>query len=126
MPIVFQDGAYVNAPGVGPYDFTIRVIHSLRVAAPQISSIGHRSVLRVAVHAPDGGLINDRGLNVDVQINAGKGWRKVGTAPVLNSTAAVHVRISSALRHHKVRIRALAHGPNYRTASCPARRVLVR
>lgn len=110
----------------GPYDFTAYVKHTVRLSIPRYLILHRQGTLPVLVHNPEGGIVNDAGLQVAVQIRSGNTWLTVGTASVTNSVAVVHLNVPPRLRGHKVSLRALAHGSDYLSATTPSLRVRVR
>jgi hypothetical protein len=127
MPLEFAtDNTCSDALRAGPYDFTATVTHAVRLALPVRSQLRSGRVVKVAVHNPEGGAVNDPKLIVGLQIKLGKRWRTIGAAPVVDSTATVKAVFASKLRGRRVRVRARAHGPSYRTANSRTRRMRLR
>jgi hypothetical protein len=124
LPTSFRGcGDVGNAPG--PYDFTAYVRHVVRLALPPVSKLRRSGTLRVAAHTAEGGVITDPNLLVDVQLRSGGRWRTIGSAAVVNSIAAVPVRIAARFAGKRVTLRALAHGGAYLSTATRSRRVLI-
>lgn len=110
MPLEF--GQCTGTPG--PYNFTVYVNHAVVLALPRLSRLTRRSVINVAVHNPEGGVISDPQLFVDIQLRRGNGrWKTYGTSSVVNSAANVQLHLPRTLRKHKVSMRAFAHGVGF-------------
>jgi hypothetical protein len=109
----------------GPYAFTAYVKHTVRLALARRATLPSVGKLPVAVHNPDGGPVNDPGLQVSVQLRSRHGWATVGSAPVINSVAAVQLAVPAHFRRQHVSVRAIAQGSAYRVATSAAIRVRV-
>ena len=101
----------------GPYSFTAYVTHALNIALPHVATLHSKGTLTVAIHNPEGGVIDDPAVQVEVQIKGHWGWQAIGLASVADSAAIVHFKVPSRLRHQLVTLRALAHGTGYKSAS---------
>jgi hypothetical protein len=109
----------------GPYAFTAYVKHTVRLALARRATLPRVGTLPVAVHNPDGGPVNDPGLQVSVQLRSRGGWVTVGSAPVVNSVAAVPLAVPARFRRQYVSVRAIAQGSAYRVATSAVIRVRV-
>jgi hypothetical protein len=103
--------------GPGPYSFTVNITHALNVALPHVVALHSNGTLTVAVHNPEGDVIDDPAVQVEVQIKGHGGWRTIGVASVADSAAVVRFKVPSQLQHQRVTLRALAHGTAYKSAS---------
>jgi hypothetical protein len=99
----------------GPYNLTVYITHALSVALPRVGALHSRGALTISVHNPEGGAISAPTLEVQLEVDLHGAWRTIGSAPVANSAAVVHYRLSPHLARQRVAMRAVAHGPEYAT-----------
>ncbi len=121
MPLVITN----SWQGPGPYDFTAYVQHAVRLSIPRLSKLRRKATLAVSARNAEGGVISNPALQVDVQIKRRKAWRKVGTAPVTDSVAAVKLNVPAGYAGQKVSLRAVAHGNGYINAASRSLQVRV-
>ena len=117
MPLFLRDPGCSGSAVPGPYSFTVYATHALNVALPNTRALHRTGTLTVAVHNPEGGPINDPGVQVELQIAGRGGWQRIGGATVANSAATVAFKVPARLRRQHVTLRALAHGAGYAPAS---------
>lgn len=126
MPLDFLAGTCMDEGEPGPYDFTAYVTHGVALAMTHFRSVKHMGTIVVSARTPDGGLINDQALSVDVQMKRGSHWATIGSAPVLNSLATVHLSIPKRLHPKRITLRARDHGAGYLTRTSAHRTVKLR
>jgi hypothetical protein len=119
MPLDFatDDCDFGSTGKPGPYDFTAYVKHSALLSLSRYSSIRRSGTLTVAVHDPDGGAISDPGLAVTLQGRRGSRWTNLGSGAANQGVATINYAMPQSFRHHKILLRAVASGPNYRSTS---------
>jgi hypothetical protein len=127
LPLVFQGstGPCSDDGYTGPYDFTADVRHVVRLSLPRLAAVRRKAVLPVVVRSADGQPISDPSLLVDVQLRTRTAWLTVGRAPANGGQAQVALNIPRRYRNQLMRLRAVAQGANYLTASTRAQPVLV-
>jgi hypothetical protein len=123
MPLAFLRCADLTG---GPYSFTAYVRHAVKLFVPQMNRLRRTATISVGAHTPDGGVISDPALIVDVQVRSTRRWRTVGSATVSNSVASVSLSIPRRFGGERVALRALAHGDSYRNAATRPRKVRIR
>lgn len=97
------------------YNFTANVKHAVVLTLKKRKKLSRSGTLNVAVHTPEGLAVSDPALTVAVQIKKphSRKWKRIGSASVSNSVAAVPYRLSSSLLGKKISIRAVTSGLNY-------------
>jgi hypothetical protein len=127
MPLGFLDSGCSHKVPPGAYSFTAFVTHILSVGLPHLSTLHLRGSVTVAIHNPEGGVIDDPALNVTLQIKGqGRPWQTIGTATDGNSAATIHYKTPRTLRGRRVTLRALAQGPEYASAASTDQKVRVQ
>jgi len=98
------------------YNFIAYVQHAVSVALPRFSTLKHRKTVVAQAHTPEGGVITDPGLSVTLEAKGRQGsWKKLGSASVSNSAAAIPARVPKSLWHQRVSVRVTATGAAYLT-----------
>jgi hypothetical protein len=116
LPVLVTTGAVgCFAPTPGPYALTVYITHALNVALPWVGALHKTGTLTVGVHNPEGGAVSDPALQVELQIDVHGSWDTIGVAVVANSAAVVHYKLPARFRRQRVSIRAVAHGPEYKS-----------
>lgn len=111
MPLGFYDNC---SRGAGPYDFIANVQHGLSLSIPHKSSRSRSGTLKVGVHTPEGGDVDDTSLSVELQAKrSGGSWKGYGSATVAESQAAIRYKLPKSFRTRKVSLRAVATGEAY-------------
>lgn len=127
MPVRFTSSDWSCLSGEpGPYDFTAYVTHGVALSMTGFRSVKHTGTVVVSARTPDGGVINDPSLFVDVQMKRGSHWATIGSAPVVNSLATVHLNVPKRLHPKRVTLRARDHGAGYLTRTSAHRTVKLR
>jgi hypothetical protein len=120
MPLDF------SADETGPYDFTVRVEHDVRLGLPAMTTLPLTGTVSVGVHNPDGVALSDPALIVYLQIKPKHGdWTTIGSAPASAGVATIAYTVASTLSGQKAALRAVSAGPSYVTDSTPSEKVLV-
>jgi hypothetical protein len=122
MPLEFWNspgglcfGTSYNDPG--PYDFTVYVLHGMRLSLTATPKKHHRLKLRIAVHNPDGAPLTLAGAQVGYDI-ASTGFKPVGsTAKAGVLTAVVKVPKAERNKTFKLRVKVRAGGFLARTVA---------
>jgi hypothetical protein len=108
------------------YNFIADVKHALTLALPRSGRIGHRPTIKVGVHNPEGGVIDNPALHVVLQARVDGRARAIGSSPVRHSVAKIHARLPRLFWGKTAALRAVASGPDYATTRSIVRRVAVR
>lgn len=118
MPLVFvsQSGGCGTRPRPGPYNFTVYVVHEVRLSVPRIR-LHRQGYVAVGVHDPEGGPITAPTLTVSLELKVGRAWRTIGTGTASGGIARVSYSVRGSLRHRTTHMRAVAHGAGYAAAT---------
>jgi hypothetical protein len=114
LAIVDQDTSddVCQISDVGPYNFTVHVIHQVELGQLRIS---HNGTASIGIHAPDGTPLGAP-LKLSVQIKKqGSSWTTVSTAKASHGTAKFELRIPRRFLKVRVSLRVVATGANYKT-----------
>lgn len=123
MPVDFRS-AYGDS--AGPYDFTVHVLHDVRLSLPSLSSLPLTGSVQVGVHNPDGVALSDPGLVVYLQIKEKHGtWTNLASAAASAGVATITYTAPTTLSGEKVSLRAVSAGSGYLTDSTASEKVLV-
>jgi hypothetical protein len=125
-PLEFYNCDGYQQPAAGPYDFVVYVQHALSLFVPK-GSIQRKGTLAVQAHTAEGGVVNDSGIIVDVEVKTKGVWKNVGSATgVTDSVAAVPLHIAKRLAGTKPLFRAVASGGAFRQATSTAQKLRVQ
>jgi hypothetical protein len=97
----------------GPYSFTAFVKHGLVLDMPRLSRLNHVAKVKVGIHTPDGGTINESSVRVTIEARLEGRWLAIGSAPVDGASALVHTHLPHSLWSATTSIRASASGRSY-------------
>jgi hypothetical protein len=100
----------------GPYDFTVYVVHTVRLFLARRVKLPTRGTIAVPVRTLDGSPISDPTLQVKLQVKIHNHWHTVGISPVNSGVANVPYRLARKWRHKHVDLRAMAQGASYQVA----------
>jgi hypothetical protein len=117
MPLIIHNASCEGTNGPGPYSFVVYVLHAVRVYLPRLSTLRPSGAMTVSVRNPEGGNPPGSPLAVELQLAGGSGWRTIGSGTTSGTSAVVHFKVPSALRHRRATLRALVHGHEYQPAT---------
>jgi hypothetical protein len=117
MPLIIHNASCEGTNGPGPYSFAVYVLHAVGVFLPRLSSLRASGAMIVSVRNPEGGNPPGAALSVELQLAGHDGWRTIGTGTTSGTSAVVHFKVPSVLRHRRATLRALVHGHEYKPAT---------
>jgi hypothetical protein len=116
MPLSFStydcNGGYSVDPG--PYDFTAYVEHGLSLSLSHKANRSRTGTVKVGVHSPEGGDVDDPAITVELQAKrSGSSWKGYGSAPVADSRATISYKLPKSFRKKSISVRAVSTGEGY-------------